>query len=156
MFKDRKLPLERMIKALYQNKVRDDAFVVTKKESYDNIIYSSSPDPCYDSFVGAYLGAEYCNVNKSWEVWNDVLIKRDSADSEKTSWHNLRCPKEQVWILEPKILLPLTPERHLKGERVGMRGFTYIDRPQIQRLLHDMHTAQNNWNTKLVTRTHIL
>ncbi|OIP37848.1 MAG: hypothetical protein AUK47_12930 [Deltaproteobacteria bacterium CG2_30_63_29] len=84
--------------------------------------------------VGAYLGAEF-----SSQGWEDINERTDrEGDGDIGSDTNIRCKREHVWAMEPKTLLRLDPSHHLRGQRIGMRNFTYLERPQIQALLHDM------------------
>lgn len=54
----------------------------------------------------------------------------------------LRCPADLVWVVEPKTLVRLSPDRHLEGRSIGRSSFTYIGPDKIQNLLEDMQAAK--------------
>lgn len=92
--------------------------------------------------VGVYLGAEF-----SPEGWQGQGHKQEGGYESN---ENLRCPRDLVWIAQPKNVIELNPERHLKGKRIGMSNFTYIGGEQIRNLLRDMFVAKMDHMTRLI------
>lgn len=94
--------------------------------------------------VGAYLGAEF-----SAGGWPESARKEEGGFESDS---NLRCPRDQVWVAQPKTLLRLDRGRHLRGAAIGRRNFTYVELRHVRTMLRDLQVARTAWETDLVAR----